>query len=374
MEASYRRPRLSVPFPVRLRRVFSILLALCVISAVTVVLLWLFNREKAVRFCGVVDSGAENIAPIETARITEVLVVPGQEVKAGDPIVSFDPAGRLMDEALTAVKIRDSESEIRQEARRLRQLVRDAEVELELKRMEQVREAAELEGYEAEIARLSPLVEKKIVSELELMALRPKADALRRIVGGYGPLLTALSNRLEQVRLDAARATVEIEARVKGDLQLADAALTATFKRDSCVLRAVSDGVVSQIFHHSGDIVMAGDPIVRLAKSTENGCLVTGMLPVDRLEAVSVGDAVSVERLVLGVLNPSGEGCLGIVEAIDLEVLDFFDPNNPAPHTPARGRKVRIRLTGDASRFIPGESVLITTNPEDGGFLSGVFK
>ena len=373
MDNSYQRPRLQVPMTIRLRRIFGMALAVAVLLAVSGILVWLFDRERAVRFCGVVDSGAENIGPVETARIATVFVVPGQSVKEGDPIVSFDPAARLMDEAMSEMKIRDSETELICEERRCRQLVCEAEVELELKRMEQLREAAELAGYETEINRIEPLVEKKIVSELELSALRPKAESLRRIVGAYGPLLASLSNRLESARRDAEAVVKQVTARLEGDLRVADEALFTAFKRDASILHAMSDGVVSQVFRRSGDIVPAGEPVVRLAASPDKR-LVTGMLPADRLDAVSVGDEVRVARMATAMSSSADAEVVGIVEAIDLEVLDFFDPNNPAPHTPARGRKVHIRLAGDTSHFIPGESVLVTAAAGGGQALRGILN
>lgn len=369
MEKSYQKPRLVTPLRIRLRRLASLVCSILVLLVAAGVLVWLFNQEERVQICGIVDSGAENVAPLEAARIVSVEVVPGQPVKAGDVVVRFDSADRLMDEALTEMKIRDSEQKVQDEERRCRQLVCEAEVELAAKRMDQVREQAELIATEAEILRLKPLVERKLVSELELSALRPKAECLRRTVSAYSPLLEALSNRLEQARADLEGASERARSRMDGDLRSADAALFGAFKRDSSVLRAASDGVVSKVFRRPGDIVPAGEPVVRLAGSPDSRS-VTGMLQMDRLDAVSVGDHVSVSRMAQSMSAGVQAPIEGVVEAIDLEVLDLFDPNNPAPKTPVRGRKVRIRLIGDASRYIPGETVLITV--EDGGFLKGL--
>lgn len=368
MEKSYRKPALTTPLRIRLRRLFSIICSLAVLLAAAGVLIWLFDREDRVQFCGIVDSGAENICPLEAARIVSVEVVPGQPVKAGDVVVRFDSANRLMDEALTEMKIRDSENKVLDEERRCRQLVCEAEVELATRIMEQAREQAELAGDEAEVARLKPLVDRKIVSELELSALRPKIDCLRRSIAAYGPLFSTLSNRLEQARRDLAEASERARNRLDGDLRSADAALFGAFKRDPSVLRAASDGIVSQVFRRSGDIVPEGEPVVRLA-GMPDARSVTGMLPTDRLDAVSVGDRVSVFRMVQTTISSNQTAIDGVVEAIDLEVLDLFDPNNPTPKTPVRGRKVRIRLLGDASRYIPGEPVVIALT--DRGLMNG---
>lgn len=229
--------------------------------------------------------------------------------------------------------------------------------------MEKLREEAELAGLDAEIARLQPLVEKKLVSELELTSLRPKAEALRKTVGGYEPLLRALAERHEQAQADLKDIAAELVA-CEAQPASTNAGLSAALRRyeeiqrlDTSVLKALSDGVVSQVFRRAGDIVPAGEAIVRLA-SAPDARLVTGMLPAEFLDAVNVGDVLVVSRLIVGRGVPVT--AKGRVETIDPEVLDFFDPMNTAPRVPVRGRKVRIRLLGDSSAFIPGEAVLIS--------------
>ena len=192
MDDVYRKPRLRRPLRQLVRAGMSAVFGLLVLVASALVLVWLFGREQEVRFHGIVDAGAENVGPVESARIVSVEVVPGQTVAAGDVLVRFDPTARLTELALNEVKIRECEqsaarfrADLQESARRSRQLVREASVALEECRMERLREEAELAGLEAEIARLTPLVRQKLVSELELTALRPKADALRRTVGGW---------------------------------------------------------------------------------------------------------------------------------------------------------------------------------------------
>ncbi len=370
MEKSYNRPALKRPLRQRFRAFARFVCGLVILAASAGVLMWLFGRESAVSFRGIVDSGAENVGPVEAARIVSVEVVPGQRVKAGDVLVKFDPAARLAEEAMNEVKIREAEESSKrlrenlcEAVRRSRQMVREASVALEERRMERMREEAELAGLDAEIARLKPLVEKKLVSELELTSLRPKADALRRTVAGYEPLLQALSERLQQAEIDFKEVTAELAAYDAAPTQT-NATLSAALRRyeeiqraDTSVLKALADGVVSQVFRRSGDIVPAGEAIVRLA-SAPDARFVTGMLPAEFVDAVRVGDELLVSRLVAGRGAPAA--VTGRVEMIDPEVLDFFDPMNPAPRMPARGRKIKIRLRGDSTVFIPGESVFIS--------------
>ena len=127
--------------------------AVAILAAVPVLLVYLFRQEASVRFNGVVESGAESVGPVEAARIVSIEVVEGQRVRAGDVLVRFDSADRLLDDSINEVKLREYEQNLvrRRETladneRACRQLVRETEVKLEECRMDRVRDEAELAG------------------------------------------------------------------------------------------------------------------------------------------------------------------------------------------------------------------------------------
>ena len=231
--------------------------------------------------------------------------------------------------------------------------------------MARVRDQSELDGYEAEIARLKPLVEKKLVSELELLSVRPKAAALTKIVSQYEPLEAALLRRLKAAEEDLASVVAEKAAAEKDIAVAADAVRDANLRSDELkdadpsVLRALQDGVVTMVFRRAGDIVAAGEPVLRISAETD-GAYVTGMLPASMLDAVHAGDTLYITRFTIVASGQTPVPVSGVVESIDSEVLDLFDPINPAPRVPVRGRKMCIRVTGDAGAFVPGEAVLLT--------------
>ena len=372
MEKSYTRPKLPGSPLMRRRGLVRMLLAVAVLVAVPVVLLSLSSQEAKIRFNGVVESGAENVGPVEASRIIAIEVKQGQRVKKGDVLVRFDPTERLRDDSVNAVKIKEYEQNLakRRETlsdseRKCRQLVREADVRLEECRMARVRDQSELDGYEAEIARLKPLVEKKLVSELELLSVRPKAAALTKIVSQYEPLEAALLRRFKAAEEDLASVIAEKAAAEKDIAVAADAVRDANLRSDELkdadpsVLRALQDGVVTMVFRRAGDIVAPGEPVLRISAETD-GAYVTGMLPASMLDAVHVGDTLYITRFTIVASGQTPVPVAGQVEAIDSEVLDLFDPINPAPRVPVRGRKMRIRVTGDAGAFVPGEAVLLT--------------
>ncbi len=382
MEQSFSRPKLPGSARMRARGLFRAVIAIAILVAVPILLVFLFKQEASVRFNGVVESGAESVGPVEAARIVSIEVVEGQKVKAGDVLVRFDPADRLLDDSINEVKIREYEQNLakRRETlaeneRRCRQLAREAEVRLEECRMDRVRDAAELAGYEAEIERLKPLVEKKLVSELEFLSIRPKAEALRKTVSQYEPLLEALERRYEAAKKDVEESAAE-RASAEKEINAALASVIDAEKRsaelrkaDPTVLRALADGVVSKVYRRPGDIVAGGEPVLRVKGATDD-VFVTGMLPIGMLEAVGIGEELYITRLEFRN-GQSGQFYRGVVESIDSEVLDLFDPSNPVPRTPARGRKTRIRVLGKAEGLVPGETVIVADSVQRG--LVGMF-
>ena len=149
MKQSFSRPRLPGSARMRARGLVRAATAVAILAAVPVLLVYLFRQEASVRFNGVVESGAESVGPVEAARIVSIEVVEGQRVRAGDVLVRFDSADRLLDDSINEVKLREYEQNLvrRRETladneRACRQLVRETEVKLEECRMDRVRDEA----------------------------------------------------------------------------------------------------------------------------------------------------------------------------------------------------------------------------------------
>lgn len=383
MEQSYTRPKLQKSMNLRMRGFFRTLFTILVIAAVPVVLICLYKTESNIRFNGVVDSGGENVGPVEASRIVQICVEQGQFVKAGDILVRFDSAQRLLDESMNDIKIRELEQrlvnrrdELIETERRCREIVRKAECALEEALKDQERDESELAGYEEELSRLEPLIQKKLVSETDVMKIRPQVTSLRRLVKQYKPFVETLKGALASAQDDlkeASQRRVQGEGEVEKALESIESALErseAIRKANPSVLRALSDGCVSKIFHRPGDIVVEGEPIVRL-NSDDGTTMVTGMLPIGMQDAVKVGDKVYVTRrtFATGKFPPSVPA---FVASVDSEVMDLFETSGRDANTTVRGRKVRIQIQGDVSSFIPGEPVTITDKPLDE--FSSIFK
>ncbi len=373
-----RVPRKSLKM--RLQALFRFVFACLVVALIPFVLWHQLRRDESLCIRGMVESESENVGPIETARIVSIEVKPGQQVKPGDILVRFDPTDRVTEKVMNDARLKEYEQSaaryeqtqvayrqtLQETERKYRQLVREASVALEEQKMNQIRDQAELDGLRAEIKRLTPLVEKRLVSELDLSSLRPKADALEQTVSHYAPLIDSLQKRLDQATADLKEVhdlsvAAERSARERAAQSAVDSPKTPTTQEDPTVLRALSAGTISQIYRRVGDVVPAGEPVIRVSAAAD-AIFITGILPMNQLNSVREGDTLRVFRI--GEAGTSQAGILAKVETIAPEVMDIFDPTSSAPRIPIRGQKIRLIPESD-NTLVPGESVLLSLVPHE---------
>jgi len=358
---------MKTPWRLRLRRMQRWAFLVPVAILIPILLATLAGPSGGDRFLGVVEAEAETIGATGTVRIRSIEVQPGQRVVPGDALVRLDPAGPALDLAVQEARLLDYEQStvryrqtLQESARRSRQILQEAAVALEAERMNRIRDVAELAALRQESARLQPLVDKRLVSEMELSALRPKIAALESVVGRYAPLIASLEQRhaqaqtdLEDVQLLLAEAEPSERIPVVDALHAATRSLRDGHSDEPSVLRATRTGVVSRLQHQAGDVVVGGDAIIRI--TAEHSRHITGLLTQDQVQQVAVGDPVTVYRKG----NASREPLSAVVETVEPEVMDLLDPFNPAPRFPVRGRRVRLRILDESSPLVPGETVTL---------------
>ena len=354
----YKRTKMRVPWPLRIRRMLRWGFLLPIAVLVPLLLTHLAGQGGGGdRFLGLVETEAETVGAVGTVRILSIDVRPGQRVEPGDVLVRLDPAGPAMDLAVQETRLLDYEQSLvryrqtlQESERRSRQIVQEAAVALESERMNRIRDEAELAGLRAEIERLRPLVEKRVVSESELAALRPKAAALEQVAGRYEPLIAALETRRRQAEEDLRDVRGLLAQAAEGERPAPPRAVQAG---EPAVLRASRAGVVSRVQYQAGDVVVGGEAIVRVA--AERSRNVAGMLTQEQIQTVAVGDRVQVFRKA----TPAPPPLEAVVESIDPEIMDLLDPFNPAPRYPMRGRRVRVRVLDENASLVPGETVTL---------------
>jgi len=176
----------------------------------------------------------------------------------------------------------------------------------------------ELSAVTVEVTRLEKMMAQQLADEQDILSLRVKQKTLQAVV--------ASSEIDHQIRL--------LDMRIQ-----------------NCTLRAQAAGIVSRLYHSSGDVVQAGDPILSSVINQEP--TVVGFLSEYNARDVSVGMDT--------YLTPvSGRGAVVRAKVVSLTPDVFALPGraNPLPSQSYRGRRVLLKPE-DGCTLLPGEEVQI---------------
>jgi multidrug resistance efflux pump len=337
---------------------------------------WLLQPESQVEnaLLGVVSAESETVGPIETVRIRKINVSVGQKVEVGDTLVEvegFAEAQEMNDQLTYRLRSLEFKLDMDRDVQekqvitfRLQAALDDSRVSLEETRLNQRRDQATHDSLKTELERLQPLVEKRLISELELIRIRPELKALEQTLASYPALLKVQQERYELALKSwegwlaqgvAQHSNMQWSVEQRQTLQGLDQHVGASDKGQIAYLKAKSKGVVSRIQYKAGDVVGAGVPILRIMQPelTE----ITGMLRPHQAALVHEG-------LRLTVLAPFREipsRYHARVVRLEPELLDLMDPfSTPSSvRFPTRGRRFYLTIEDPKHDLIPGESVLL---------------
>jgi len=325
---------------------------------------------------GLVSAETETVGAIETVRIRTLPVEVGQVIQPGDVLVEVEGFAEQKDrlEALDyTVRMLTVQQNAQQQEQgmfalelRTRQLLEDTRVALAEKEMEQSRDKAMLEGFRQEVAHLEPMVKQGLISDTELIRLRPQIIALNETLASYPTLINTLKARLasaqkelEQIEQWKTANRSSVASTQEKTLSAINEMVGTLEKGSVALLRAKSAGRVSRIQYAVGDVVPAGTPILRI--TADSGITVVGMLRPHQAALVREG-------MTLAVVLPYRQTYtryFAEVTGIEPEVLDLTDPFTPISRNrfPTRGRRMTLALKNEDHDLIPGESVTIFLPP-----------
>lgn len=366
---TFQRKKLRTPLRIRVRRWMRMWPALVWLGAIAVFCVSHNSSETSGSMLGVVEVVAEPIAPLETARLISVEVQVGQEIEAGHVVARFDTA--VLDAELVVAEAKMLEAEetiagyqqdVLQLNRRFEDAIRDAEANLEAERIRQSRDAAQLEELLKEQRRRECLLESKLISEQEVGELRPAIAGLEHSVAAYPALLKIHERRLSDARKGQQELREWLRVGVDGDFtesirkkmearsSIFDSSRALrSLEKDTYTLRTSRGGVVSRIFETPGNVVAAGQPVVRVVSQRPKNII--GFLSEERLHATHKGDVFTAVRQGTG--KPP---CLTTVESIGAEIQTLPGRISPIRNQPMRGRRIVLRIE-EPHDMVPGETV-----------------
>jgi multidrug resistance efflux pump len=230
------------------------------------------NHVAAPSMVGQAEPVLANVSSPKPGILGQLQVVRFQQVKAGDVIASLLVADPRVLEASLAV-IRSEIEVLRADPRPVSVQQRTAmdysQLRLDWMKQRAALAAAQvnLQLAETELSRAEALFKDKVVSEGVLDQAKANQQRLRREVEEFSRLVAegeesfkALqgtnSTAIAKVSDDSMRAAIAVQ---EAKLRLTEAELSPI------PLRAPIDGIVSAIFHQSGEAVTAGQPVVAIA-------------------------------------------------------------------------------------------------------------
>ncbi len=322
---------------------------------------------------GVVDTVAEEIAPLETLRLQSVNVVLGQQVKAGDIIAQMDTS--IADAAIAEIdaEMFEAESSIGNFERSTLGIVKqfesdikDAKAQIEdLTRLKDMADAR-LTELQAEQKRRDALFRQKLIDAQTANELKPEISALKKEVTAYPFSITIEEDRLNaaiqeqknlagSMRLNAGEDIKEaIKRRAEAQKQIFSAMReTVRVNRENCTLRASCNGVISRIFYQPGSVVPAGTSIARII--VEHPVNVIVFLPEVHLGTIKENQKVSIWRI-----TDVGGTLKGTIKTISPEIDTFPGRVTPIQGQEMRGRRVLVQIEENHD-MIPGETVQVRT-------------
>jgi multidrug resistance efflux pump len=194
---------------------------------------------------------------------------------------------------------------------------------------------ADLQVAEADFQRTSELFNEKIVSERAYDLARAKRDSLQSRVDELAQSVKAQADMIEKLlpikTVDISKVTEEpllaAIAAQESQLKLTEAELSPI------TLHAPVDGMVDLIYHHAGEAVTEGEPIVSIAPS--RAARIIGYLHPPILEEPKVG-----ARIEVRTRNPKQQ----VMTAEVIEVGNQFEPLPTALQYPIRLANAELGL------------------------------
>lgn len=305
---------------------------------------------------GYAEERVHAIGPVHTGPLREILVSLGQEVKPGDVLARLDT--RLIElerdklraeldqakAAITAERDRETAQLQRGQVVAVRQYVTAEraraelrEVELQVKRLTQLRAQNLVRADELEEARRR---QRALMAEL---ASRPTGSSAELQALGLRPTTaTTQQGRLED-RMAPLHAALKVKEAMLRQIE---------YTIDSMSLRAPVAGRVGAILVQPGTIVAEGTPVLNL--TTARAGHVVAYVPERQLASVALGAAVRLRRPTFNT-----KFLFGHVVELAPQVEEAPIRARPSPAVPVWARRIVIKLDEPAA-LVPGEAFRVS--------------
>ncbi|MCB9529817.1 MAG: HlyD family efflux transporter periplasmic adaptor subunit [Myxococcales bacterium] len=354
------------------RRILSF--ALWLVAAGAAFWLWHEQRPEGARLPGLVEAIPMPVGPVEPGRITAIHVVPGQAVRAGDPLVTFDTtvldaelaiARAELAEALAALDAERTERARLDRRDRLETAARlaEARAQADSAAVERAAVDGELRAINRELERLDPVVEQGVAAYGDLGALTARRERLQGEARHLPEAAAAWKDRT--ARLESLLQALEAEdptaplAPLEAAIRTRNRTIEGLLgRRALAVLRAPRDARVIHVHYGPGAAVPAGLPVVDLLAHDPERLVV--WLPESTARRVHIGDRVE----IIALDRTTGLTIEGVVEELGPGIIQMPLRLWTHENVPRYGRPAHVRLP-QSDLLLADERVLVSVIDDD---------
>lgn len=354
------------------------LLAIAIWAALAVAAAaFLYQRNGSSDAVGIVTAREHNITHATGGTLAEVLVHEGSVVKRGEVIARLDTKGMELNIAAARAALEHAGSSVGaatvdidrssfEAQRSLRREVEDLQSELVAARASMQRDAAELKGLEAELAREREALADHLVRGDRAADLALRVYTARQTLTDWPRRLQSIDSRLAAARQTLARWTAEHaqfagqRSRVERLKPLQDEIsqrqvdlAVSEQDRERAAIRAPADGVVIALRLRAGDVLRGGDPVAVLVE--QPAATLVGYADERSADKLAAGMTVQVRRRTstLDSEAPAVNGRVATVSGVVTMRPQRLWPNAQFAQW---GREVHVNLSAGAP-LMPGELV-----------------
>ena len=326
-----------------------------VCTGVTAVLFGItsYFRSEPTKFYGIADTKETVINADAAVEISNIPVVQGQTVNAGDTLVTLERPELVL--KISEITHMLSEYKLRKNYQ-----TASSRSEIEKMKAEQTQRINEI------TAEISELEAKYEMNKRLLKSLRP-LDKVEFTPGDEDSINNPILAQIKSLRqmLESARSPFKIQIdRINKQLSNTDDPIGAQIQRlsdeltllqkeqERLVIRAQNSGMIGTVKFKAGEKVSPFDTILTL--HAESPSYVKGFIHENVYSHVTVGDTV----MVLSFADER-HGVSGEVVGVGSRIVDYPERLRKRQDIPIWGREVIIKIP-ENNRFLLGEKVLIS--------------
>jgi len=321
---------------------------------------------------GYVQGVTYGVMSPQDGRLRQIMVVPGQQVHAGDVIARLDDAElraeletlaakrKRVDAKLGAVAV-ETDLRLGETNRGIEETVDTAEVALKQARADRSVQATEFKAMDAQLAAVKKLVDERMADRRELADLTVKHAALRKGLQVADGLISQLEGK---ARLARARRTGEstdttalLTDPLRVELEVIDAKeKLLNLQIAALSLRAPGDGEITTVHLSAGEFASSGTLVATIrgseAATASGRSIVFACASEAQTAKVRVGEEVILQA------TEGGGVVSGFVQRLAPEVAELPLRCRKDPQLPMLGRGVFV-ATQEPLHLLAGQTFLV---------------